>query len=478
MKTMTAIHRLTHWLLLGVLATFVSATHGQTPLAWEQTKYFQYNIENVTVTNLATGSWAVKVIFSVSNPVLMNVWNIKEALPFQSAGASITADFAWDGREFTNTGSSGGLAPLAGASAPLGTGAAMPVQVRSLQSTTAATRATPCASATDCPNVPDLTNRYWVSKTVTLVPPTVKYGRVAIEGRPVCNGLPNCPAPVVTSVVTSTGTTTSTTYANIPVTSATADFEFTPSNLAKVANQRRQIVDIAKCQGCHDDKQHGDTIIPRLSLHGGNRNENLNLCVVCHNPNQTDVNFRYYDPVKPPADARVYGPETPIDFKTMVHSIHAGGFRKTPYVVIGFQSSVNDFSEVRFPAELRKSCLKCHVVDAATGKGSYELPLKSTVLGTTVKTQSAYLAPDKSPQRSIDVNPDNDLKITPTAATCSACHDNSEVRSHMIKTGGASFGTTQDKIGVTVKERCANCHGPGKDKDVRKVHELSSTSSD
>ena len=471
MKTMTAMRRLTHWLLLGVLATFVSATHGQTPLAWEQTKYFQYNIENVTVASVGTGSWAVKVIFSVSNPALANMWDIKTAPPFQSAGASVTADFAWDGREFTNTGSAGAaLGSLVGASAPLGTGAAMPVQVRSLQSTTAATRATPCASATDCPNVPDLTNRYWVSKTVTPVPSTVKYGRVAIEGRPVCNGLPDCPAPVVTP--------TSTTYANIPVRSATADFEFTTSNLAKVANQRRQIVDIAKCQGCHDDKQHGDTIIPRLSLHGGNRNENLNLCVVCHNPNQTDVNYRYYDPANPPADARVYGPETSIDFKRMVHSIHAGGFRKTPYVVIGFQSSVNDFSDVRFPAELRKSCLKCHVVDAATGKGSYELPLKSAVLGTTVNTQSAYLAPGGSPQRSIDVNPANDLKITPTAATCSGCHDSSEVRSHMIRTGGASFATTQDKIGTTVKERCVNCHGPGKDKDVRKVHELSGSSRD
>jgi OmcA/MtrC family decaheme c-type cytochrome len=330
------------------------------------------------------------------------------------------------------------------------------VQVRTLQST-----ATKCTSADDCPGVDSqqLVMSYWVSKTVTPVPATVATGRVALEGRPVCVDLPGCP-------------TATAPYANIPVRSATADFAFVASNAALIKNPRRQVVDIAKCKACHDDQKHGDTVVPRLSLHGANRNENLDLCVVCHNPNQTDVPYRFASPTDP----RIGAAETPIDFKTMVHSIHAGGFRKTPFVVIGRNSSVNDFSDVRFPAELRKSCLKCHVVDAS-GKGSFELPLKSTVLGTTVKTQSTYQVAAGA-TRTIDVNPANDLKITPTAATCSACHDGAEVRSHMIRTGGASFGTTQDRIGTTVKERCASCHGPGKDKDVRKVHELSGSSRD
>jgi len=463
MKTMTAVRRLFQGVLLSILAMFVSAAHGQTlPLAWEQTKYFQYNIENVTVTNLATGLWAVKVIFSVSDPTTTQTdfWDINTALPFQ--GASVTADIAWDSEEFTNTGSDNPTL-TAIVKTDRGSGAALPVQVRNLQTTGAK-----ACTIEDCPapETTELRGRYFVVKTITPVPFTaaVRTGRVAIEGRPVCNGLPNCPPPVVT---------TTTTYANIPVKSATADFAFTARDpkAAMIANPRRQIVDIAKCKGCHDDKQHGDTVVPRLSLHGANRNENLDLCVVCHNPNQTDVNYRYLSTT----DARIGAAETPIDFKTMVHSIHAGGFRKTPYVVIGRNSSVNDYSEVRFPAELRKSCLKCHV--EVNGKGSFELPLKTTVLGTTIKTQSTY-AVALGAWRTIDVDPRNDLKITPTAATCSACHDNSEVRSHMIKTGGASFGTTQDKIGTTVKERCASCHGPGKDKDVRKVHELSSSSSD
>jgi len=451
---------LLRWLLPGALAAFVTGSQAQT-LAWEQTKYFQFDIHNVVVDAAAPASWKVRAIFSVSNPEAGGVrWDIKSAPPFQTSPANLTLDIGWDGREFTNTGSAGAaLAPIV--TTAIRDGAALPVQVRGLQS---AAGAQPCVSAVDCPGLDAqlLDKSYYIEKVVTPVPATasmtVKTGRVAIEGRLVCNDSGMSP---------SLGCPGTTPLLNIPVRSATADFAFTTSSSAIVPNQRRKIVDIAKCKGCHDDRKHGDTIVPRLSLHGANRNENLDLCVVCHNPSQTDVPYRYSGA----ADPRIGGPETPIAFTTLVHSIHAGGFRKSPYVVIGFNSSVNDFSHVRFPAELRKSCLKCHV--EVNGKGTFELPLKSEVLGTTIKTQSIYQV-EKGKERTIDVNPANDLKITPTAAACSACHDNSEVRSHMIRTGGASFATTQDKIDKKiVVERCINCHGPGKKMDVRKAHEIS-----
>jgi OmcA/MtrC family decaheme c-type cytochrome len=261
------------------------------------------------------------------------------------------------------------------------------------------------------------------------------------------------------------------------VQSAVASFAFAPSNAAIIPDPRRQVVDIGKCRQCHDGRQHGATIVPRLSLHGNNRTENLGLCVVCHNPNQTDVPYRYAA-AGTPAAAQIAGPEVPIDFKVLVHSIHAGGFRTNPYVVVGFQSSVNDFSYVRFPKKLR-DCTNCHV--DANGKGSFELPLRPGVLGTTVKTQSVFQValptPTQPSDRAIDVDPANDLRITPTAAVCSSCHDKAEVKSHMIRTGGASFATTQAAIGTTVNERCANCHGPGRDEDVRKAHEIGSGSS-
>ena len=93
------------------------------------------------------------------------------------------------------------------------------------------------------------------------------------------------------------------------------------------------------------------------------------------------------------------------------------------------------------------------------------------MLGTTTATGSLYKV-SPGAWRSIDVNPANDVKTSPTAAACSSCHDKAEVRSHMTRRGGASFSTTQSAIGVTVRERCASCHGPGKDKDVKKVHEV------
>ena len=202
---------------------------------------------------------------------------------------------------------------------------------------------------------------------------------------------------------------------------------------------RRVVVDVNRCKRCH---------VPHLSLHGDNRTDEPQVCVMCHNPNQTDIPFR------------TSGPETPMDFKYMVHAIHAGGFRKNAFVVIGRNGSVNDFSGVRFPAELR-NCLNCHVDRA------FELPLASNVLGTTIVTRSTY-----GPPKIVDGDPSNDLNITPTAAVCSACHDGRGAADHMRRNGGAFAVLQADIDSGLVTERCVNCHGPGRKKDVRRVHEI------
>lgn len=443
-------------LLLAAVVAAAPHTRAQAP-AWDATKFFRYDIENVVVTPTgAPSTWAIKVIFSVANPTLGGTWDIKNALPFQSTGASMTLDIGWDpATDFNNAGSAGALlTPIV--TTALGSGAAIPVQVRNLHTATGAAR---CVNNLDCPGITDFTNRFSISKTITPVAFTraVATGRVALEGKPVCNGVAgySCPAGPP--------------FANIPVQSAVASIALgaTESLAAIIPDPRRAIVAFAKCQACHNGKPHGATVVPRLSLHGGNRNENLGLCVMCHNPDQTDVPYRYLTSGTT-ADHRIGDPEVPIDFKTMIHSIHSGGFRRQPFVVIGFGSSVNDFSGVRFPAKL-SDCTNCHL--DANGKGTFELPLKSSVLGTTVNTQSVYQVPPGA-TRTINVNPATHLKITPIAAACSACHDESEVKSHMVKTGGASFSTTQANIGTTVKERCAGCHGPGKQEDVRKAHEI------
>jgi len=463
MKNSVMPGKLRRYLLLAlVFALPPQMANGQ---AWDAVKYFKYNIDNVTVTPVVAGTWNVKVIFSVTNPTLGGFWNIRDDAPFTSAGAGLTLDIGWDpASDFTNTGSANpALSPVV--TTALGTGAAIPVQVRGLQGNIPpAGVATACdLDPSKCPGVTP-TGRFWVAKNVTPRPlGAVKDGRVAIEGKPVCNGIAGFTCP-----------TTVAPFANVPVPSVVASFAFTATEslAAMIPDPRRQIVDIAKCQQCHDNKQHGATIVPKLSLHGNNRTENLGLCVMCHNPNQTDVPYRYQT-TGTTADPRIAGPEVPIDFKVLVHSIHSGGFRVNPYVVVGFQSSVNDFSDVRFPRELR-NCVNCHI--DASGKGTFELPIKST-LGTTVTTQSIYLVapPTATPPgvRAISVDPADDLKITPIAAACSACHDKAEVKSHMVRTGGASFGTLQANIGVTVKEKCANCHGPGKEEDVRRAHEIS-----
>lgn len=460
-------------LLVSILATgFDVAAAQEVPLGWDAVGYFQYNVENVVVDTSKT-PWKVKVIFSVTDPSAAGnpPWDIKmsgppfkcsaltlPACPTPGPSPSLTIDIGWNTAESVNTGSRFNPATGAFDLSPVfvnatnnrGLGAALPIRINALSSAVA------CASAADCPGVPDIYLRFWVSSPL---PPAligavqtgvVGSGTVGIEGHPVWP--PEGPTE------------------NVPVRSAVAYFPIT----SPAAVPRRRVVDFdTKCANCHDGEKHGDTVVPRLALHGGNRNEEPMLCTLCHNPNQTDIPYRS---ASSPASTDPLGsgvaPEVSVDFKRMIHSIHAGGVRTTSFKVVGFNGTVADFGAVRFPAELR-DCSNCHVESG--GKGTFELPLASQVLGSTVKTGSTigYVRPsDGQTGNLVDLDPTNNLRITPIASVCSGCHDRKEVRDHMIKQG-ARFGVLQASLDSgLVRERCASCHGPGKSMDVRRVHEV------
>ncbi|MCL5023099.1 MAG: OmcA/MtrC family decaheme c-type cytochrome [Nitrospirae bacterium] len=184
--------------------------------------------------------------------------------------------------------------------------------------------------------------------------------------------------------------------------------------------ERRRSVDVNKCIGCHE----------RLSLHGANRVNSIEECVICHNADATDKGQRPSDPTTTPDGLK----ERPIDFKQMIHKIHTGDeLNVEPYVIYGFGGSVNDFSGVTFPRD-RRDCLGCHI--DATPK-TFGFPLKPGVMGTTVDTGAIP-------------NDDSDnVRIQPMTSVCTSCHDSANTATHAAdKTSG----------GV---EACLTCHTSG-----------------
>jgi OmcA/MtrC family decaheme c-type cytochrome len=180
---------------------------------------------------------------------------------------------------------------------------------------------------------------------------------------------------------------------------------------SKVA-PRRQVVSLDKCNTCHSF----------LSLHGGNRNQ-IEQCVLCHNPNGTDVGNR------PASQA----PSQTIQMAYMIHRIHTGENSPREYTIYGFGGSVNDFTDIRYPGD-RRNCNACHV------NGSEQVPLPDGLLDVT------------SPRGLL--NP-----VKPTTNACTGCHTDTPTASHALS-------NTTDKLG----EACAVCHSASSDFGVSKVH--------
>ncbi len=267
----------------------------------------------------------------------------------------------------------------------------------------------------------------------------------------------------------------------IPVTSLAQGFSISdggttyapPSTLTP-----ETMVDIKKCQVCHG--QHDG-----LAMHGGNRNDNLQVCVICHNPHETDLSERPADPdnsVNGVNTAAVDGIEQrPIDFKYMIHAIHGAAKRGSDaFVVYGYMGSVNDFSDLQFPNP-KLSCNICHI------NSSYEPPLPAGVLPTTVSsgatvnpnyTSGSTTVDYYSPSNAAAFDPSDDRVTTPTAAVCSACHTSATARAHM-QTNGALITTESDpttwvgrSAADSATEACGVCHGAGDIEDVAKVHDV------
>ncbi len=191
--------------------------------------------------------------------------------------------------------------------------------------------------------------------------------------------------------------------------------------------ERRKVVDITKCNGCHSF----------LSVHGENRNQ-IEMCVLCHNPSETDISQRVN--AKDPAIKNA--PPQTINFSYLIHKIHNGATLAAsgqPYVIIAFGANPIDFNHVNFPAfspsgsigDLR-NCSMCHV------NGSEEnLPIGLNNVTT----------------------PQSPLNPTPaTTAACTACHADKPTLSHAVA------NTTQ------FGESCSACHANGAAFAVDQVH--------
>jgi OmcA/MtrC family decaheme c-type cytochrome len=177
---------------------------------------------------------------------------------------------------------------------------------------------------------------------------------------------------------------------------ANVEYDFRPDGGA-VTDTWNLIGDVS-CNNCHT----------QLAEHGGSRRD-VKLCALCHT-NTTVAGTPNIDP----------DTGNTIDLKVMIHKIHRGEDLPsvqagTPYVIIGNQGSVHDFSTVVFPQDIR-NCTTCHNSEAAPGAVSWY--------------------------------------TNPSAAACTSCHDDVNL------TTGENHGPGPEPDGS-----CASCHRPQGDQE-------------
>lgn len=243
--------------------------------------------------------------------------------------------------------------------------------------------------------------------------------------------------------------------AQIPVTGAVSYFEI--SEAGGPGEPRIVGASIEKCADCHGSL---------LSLHGNNRTNNLELCVTCHNANATDIRARSGDFGSP-----IIPGEQSIDFKTMIHGIHAANV-----VIYGFGGTEHDYSEVTYPGAIN-NCAACHVGDSYYPTNPDTQPRFATTFISDNFDNADF--PDevvstepRTPEREETLaNQVDDLNRTANASACLQCHTTATAESHTVIPGGAKLSVKQANDGTLLPtpgdpnpgavETCTLCHGAG-----------------
>jgi OmcA/MtrC family decaheme c-type cytochrome len=183
--------------------------------------------------------------------------------------------------------------------------------------------------------------------------------------------------------------------------------------------------------------------------HGGNRVNNVQVCVMCHNPNMTS-SARTFGPGELTNQDIIdlFGsdplqfPEVANNFKALIHGLHSSeDMRVNEFVdVRNFRGGfllLGD--EILFPGDL-SHCLKCHV---GTGDEIVQVP---NVLLTTerITTGVAGETVDQVIAARASVPNDTDLVSSATASACGYCHDTPTDVSHFRTMGGDIKSTRAD----------------------------------
>ena len=358
--------------------------------ALEASERFVYNI--VDVRNVTAGGF-VEIDYSVTdeNGVAYNLDTAPEFNACADGTSRLVVDVAWTTDDFTNTGN--------------GNDNASPLGINALGAA--------CGGAGTDTDGDDV---YTVTSTVAIPAGLTGSIAVAIEGHPGVD-------------INNDGSIGGFTD-RIAVTNAIEYFGIDGA----AATPRRNAVAIEKCDECHK----------QLALHGNNRTDKPEACAVCHNPNATDIPVRIAGTT---CETELGLDDQPIDFKNMIHGIHAGAIG-----VCGFRSSAHSYFNVVYPGRLN-NCEGCHQ------PGGFYPVEAGTLLGTT------FDANDPS-------TPTDDRVVSANTSVCSACHTSDLAAEHMKQNGGdfnATKAADSSLISAQV-ETCVLCHGPGRSSDVAEVH--------